>query len=578
MKKHSTKQALLCAALALVLCVSMLVGTTFAWFTDSVTSANNKIVAGNLKLDLELLDAKTGVWSSIKESKAPLFNYEKWEPGYTEVKVLKVENEGTLALKWKAVFTPLEATTALAEVIDVYVKPSETDALTYPNGRDLGAQGYTKVGTLAQFIGSIQETTYGNLQAGGTAYLAIALQMQESAGNEYQKMKLGAFDITIVATQMTSESDSYGNDYDKDATFPSVAYTNYTDNTKPQTIDAGDAMLTIPAGAATGEYQFTASNKTVTTENGKTTLAFDLDLTKDGVKVQAGTSYTVSIKVGTGLDLEKVLHNGEPIASFEYDPTGEYVTFTTTSFSPFAVVYTAFPENAVYVSTAKELQDAVKANKPDTNVANGANATPIYIVLTDDLVFDSSAEFMNSSSKGVLVYVHRANVTLDLNGHNITATADAVMAGNSYTTALLAVNYSTFRLIGEGDIIIENKAIAVYGWSNSTVIVESGTFVSNAYERNESAVYCNNNNTTVHVYGGNYTDSAYAFNVHDTNCGNTTVLVLHEGITYAKFLKNGTIDVTASDINSGHIALAEGCELVTTEIDGITWYKVVAAN
>ena len=97
-KQKSTKKTLLTSVLSLVLCVAMLVGTTFAWFTDSVTSANNKIQAGNLKIDLELLDKTSGKWNSIKKSNAPIFDYDKWEPGYTDVKVLKVENEGTLAL------------------------------------------------------------------------------------------------------------------------------------------------------------------------------------------------------------------------------------------------------------------------------------------------------------------------------------------------------------------------------------------------------------------------------------------------------------------------------------------------
>ena len=80
MTKKTTKRTLLISALALLMCVSMLVGSTFAWFTDSVTSAGNKIQAGTLKIDLELLDKETG-WASIKESQAPIFTYEHaWQP------------------------------------------------------------------------------------------------------------------------------------------------------------------------------------------------------------------------------------------------------------------------------------------------------------------------------------------------------------------------------------------------------------------------------------------------------------------------------------------------------------------
>ena len=126
MTNKSTKKALALSVISLVVCVSMLVGTTFAWFTDSVTSANNKIVAGNLKLDLSVLETDNTTWTSVKESKAPIFNYTNWEPGYTEVKILKVSNLGSLALKWKATFKSAEPLGKLANVIDVYVKPGVT--------------------------------------------------------------------------------------------------------------------------------------------------------------------------------------------------------------------------------------------------------------------------------------------------------------------------------------------------------------------------------------------------------------------------------------------------------------------
>lgn len=213
--KKATRRALFSSLMSLLLCCSMLVGTTFAWFTDSVTSTGNKIQAGTLKVDLELLDKTSGTWSSIKNSQTALFDYENWEPGYMMAKVLKVENEGSLALKWVAKFNSAVALTALANVIDVYVRPSETE-IGYPGERSL--DGYTKVGTLNQFINTLSNTTYGTLEHGQAAYLGIALKMQETAGNEYQDMDLGgAFDIQIFATQHTAEFDSFDNQYDKAA-------------------------------------------------------------------------------------------------------------------------------------------------------------------------------------------------------------------------------------------------------------------------------------------------------------------------------------------------------------------------
>ncbi len=49
--KH-TKRALLTSVLAMLVCVALLIGSTFAWFTDNVTSGINRIVAGNLDVEL----------------------------------------------------------------------------------------------------------------------------------------------------------------------------------------------------------------------------------------------------------------------------------------------------------------------------------------------------------------------------------------------------------------------------------------------------------------------------------------------------------------------------------------------
>ena len=216
-KTKSTKRSLLMSGLALLMCVSMLIGSTFAWFTDTVTSGNNKIQAGTLQIDLELLDKDSNTWSSIKDSNEALFDYDLWEPGYTDVKILKVENEGTLALKWIAKFVSDNALSDLVNVIDVYVNPS-ADELSYPVDR--GLDGYVPVGTVAQFVNTIETTTTGELEAGEAAYLGIALKMQESAGNEFQGMDLGSvFDIMIMATQLTYEEDSFDDQYDKDATY-----------------------------------------------------------------------------------------------------------------------------------------------------------------------------------------------------------------------------------------------------------------------------------------------------------------------------------------------------------------------
>ena len=215
--KNSTKRALVASILALAMCFSMLVGTTLAWFTDSATSTGNVIETGTLKVDLEVLAEDNSAWSSVKANNDPIFNYTNWEPGYVQAKVLRVENEGSLALKWKAVLNG--TVSELANVIDVYVKAwgvranDNLDDVVYPDVRS-DLDGYVKVGTLAQFIADIETTTVGTLLAGEKAYLGIAFKMQDTADDYYQDMTLGAFDLTILATQMAYEEDSFDNQYD----------------------------------------------------------------------------------------------------------------------------------------------------------------------------------------------------------------------------------------------------------------------------------------------------------------------------------------------------------------------------
>ena len=59
--RKSVKRALVASIMAIMLCAVMLVGTTFAWFTDTASSAVNKIQSGNLDVVVEYsTDCATG--------------------------------------------------------------------------------------------------------------------------------------------------------------------------------------------------------------------------------------------------------------------------------------------------------------------------------------------------------------------------------------------------------------------------------------------------------------------------------------------------------------------------------------
>ncbi len=219
-KKFSTRKALIASLLTFALCFAMLVGTTFAWFTDSATSANNTIKTGNLDVEMYWADGTQAVpavdsegW--INASTTAIFDYDNWEPGYVQVRHIKIANNGSLALKYKVLIVADGEVSELADVIDVYyadpaVQVADRTALNEGN----------KLCTLSEALAGLDVSGNGTLEAYTADTITIALKMQETAGNEYKNLEIGSsFTIKVLATQTTSESDSFGTDYDADAEY-----------------------------------------------------------------------------------------------------------------------------------------------------------------------------------------------------------------------------------------------------------------------------------------------------------------------------------------------------------------------
>ena len=214
--KYSTKKALISSIVVIALCLSMLIGTTFAWFTDSATSAGNIIKTGNLDVELYWANGAEAVptdredWTNAKSG--PLYKEDQiWEPGYTDAKHIMIANNGSLALKYQLAIIPEGEVSALADVIDVYF---------IDGGEQLGGaydlSAYAPVGTLRDVINS--GIKQGSLEAGKTFTTTIVLAMRTTAGNEYQNLAIGtSFSIKLLATQFNLEPDSFGPDYDKNA-------------------------------------------------------------------------------------------------------------------------------------------------------------------------------------------------------------------------------------------------------------------------------------------------------------------------------------------------------------------------
>ena len=282
----STRKALFASALSLVLSTSMLIGTTWAWFTDSAVSSGNTIQSGTLNIDLAVKQ-DDGTYKSVKTNSDKIFNYDKWEPGYTYWTNVKVETTGNLALKYTLKFVGEGVADAeLAKVIDVYYSPTE---VAKPDTRDLS--GLRKLGTLADVMGGGAEYEINDTLIPGSDaedFATIALKMQESAGNEYQDKTIPAFDLAVVATQYTYEEDTFDDQYDANAAFPVSGQTGFNDaaSTPNASVPLAAGSYTLPSNMASGISLQGSSGGTTTVDtvnvSGANTGTFD-NVTADNI-------------------------------------------------------------------------------------------------------------------------------------------------------------------------------------------------------------------------------------------------------------------------------------------------------
>ena len=215
-EKKQTKKALIMSVTSMVLCVAMLVGMTFAWFTDTASTAVNKIQAGTLDIDLLMSTDGGASWSDAdgqtlnfmkKNAGGTLTQDENilWEPGATFVLPrLKIVNKGNLALKYKVVISGAAGNTELLDVIK-FTANKDNVQNDIRNGSEIVNGTFTATGD--------------------SKVIDISAKMDENAGNKYKGMTLSGVAITVYATQLNYEYDSNGNVYDENAQYPTAVTT-----------------------------------------------------------------------------------------------------------------------------------------------------------------------------------------------------------------------------------------------------------------------------------------------------------------------------------------------------------------
>ena len=467
-----TKKALLSSVIALVLCLSMLIGTTFAWFTDSVQSDWNEIKAGNLDIELyhsdkEKKEEKVNGSTVLFDDVTPNL----WEPGAMAYETLTVKNEGTLALKYQLSVNFTDATVvnghSLAEALKVAVVK---DGFAEGFDREY-LKGLSYNDDLASF------TLPGELAPHGSQTYGIVIYWEPTGDDnrfnvkdEALSIKLG---VKLLATQkdVDAENDSFGKDYDEDAWMPEMqvytaqdlqaALNNGETNIKlMDDIVVTDGPIVIPAPAVT-TFSLRAIPNTITLDlNGKT-ISGKVAKSASGVLINEGK---LSI---TGGKIESTETNGGA---------------------------------AIYNKGELALENVTVVGAP----SDTATGTASYAVNTDGEGSKLIVNDSNISGRGAIGATNGAKVTLN---------------GGEYHTpnyawghAVYAVDEGTEVVINDGvfsegfEYAAENWGVyQIYSGNKAKVIVNGGTFkewdCSNGYD------LCTATEGTIVINGGTFAEN-----------------------------------------------------------------------
>ena len=240
----SKKSALLLSFTSLLICFAMLVGSTFAWFTDTATTGVNKITSGNLDIEAYYRTSANGEWAKI-DDQTDLFGTASalFEPGHTRVVELKIKNAGNLALKYKIGMNIASETAGTNKFGKPYklsdsLKVATTPIQIYEPSNPISAATEKLIFEkedrslkwnevpFANF--ELEKATNGefhNIKPGGEVILGMKIYMPETVGNEANAQSTEeaasiTFGLNILATQYTYERDSFSNTYDKNAEYP----------------------------------------------------------------------------------------------------------------------------------------------------------------------------------------------------------------------------------------------------------------------------------------------------------------------------------------------------------------------
>ena len=505
--KRATKRALLTSVMALVMCVVMLVGTTFAWFTDTASTGVNKIQAGNLDVKLEYKNSEQTAFAETNTNTKVFKDGALWEPGHVEYVVLKISNAGNLALKYKLginIANEVGSTNVYGNEFKLsdYIKFAVIEGEANVADRTTLVAAAERVGSKLINEGYSKESHLDTKDANETVTLVV--WMPTGVGNEANyKVAEGItapsidLGINVVATQYMHESDSFNNQYDKDAEYPI-------------SVTTGDELQAIVSNA-TAPVNIVLTNS-ITTNNFVIPADKDVTLDLNGRTVTNAESHTI-------------LNKGHlTLTDSSADKSGQIISLKGNT------------------AALRNGDNAVCVVEGGTISRDGVNGNTWHVV----------ENFGKMTFNGGKVVLKNGNGFAITNGWNYfdpgASTTHAVMEINALE---LETDSSGIKNCRYGDLTVNDVTVTSTGyWALSndylgTAVINGGTLTSNSFK----AV---SNGAAMTVNGGTF-DGTEGFFVQ--SYATSTVL---NGGTYT----NMNVDDLASYVGTGHTAQQSGTSVI----------------
>ena len=472
----STKRALVSSALAILMCVAMLIGTTFAWFTDTASTAVNKIQAGTLDVKLLAEDGVTSLEGATLEwQKAAGADDEDilWEPGCRyKLQPIIIKNAGTLALKYKIVISGIDGDAKLNEAIEWTI-----------NGVSLDEEK--------------------PLLAGAFDTLMIEGHMKEEAGNEYQGLSIDGIGITVYATQYTYENDSYNNTYDEDATYGTGATIIGLDGTYDSLTAAAKAWReskgVVTSGGTFGMNSLGTVDSITWVVSGEVATGDGEGVIGNngaGQSILGGGYFTPSVTVNNiivkGVNDAKIAKTGD---SYLVSAAGKNVVYENITFVD-TVRIDSNPANLTFKNCKFEAgfrmpHSATNGNVTIENCTFTGNESSGYAIFAQGNMasFKINGNTISDCQRGINVQAGN-NAVVTINGNtikNITGKTD----GFTYGAAIQLTSAKTFTVTKNIISDVAVNAFHIYNGCAADSIVISDNDISAAYLCWNEANYTN---------------------------------------------------------------------------------------